>query len=296
MMFGFRDKFTYLECAKCGCVQLQDIPADLGKYYPENYYSFQTHGFLKTLLRRQWASYALGGINPIGWLVTRKFAPYDSALPIREAKVPKSARILDVGCGSGLLIQDLWYHGFKHVSGADPFLQHDLAYPNGPTVFKKELSDFKDQFDVIMLHHSFEHMDHPAQVMRDLARLLAPDGLVIIRIPFASSFAWKHYGINWMHMDPPRHLYLHTHASIDLLSAQAGLKVESVRYEGNESQFWGSEQYLKDMPLRDARSYATNRRKSMFSSEQIKEFKARAAENNRRQEGDMVCIYLRKKK
>src|ERR1035437_10617754 len=44
MMFGLRDEFTYFECAVCGCVQIQDIPADLGRYYPQNYYSFQESG------------------------------------------------------------------------------------------------------------------------------------------------------------------------------------------------------------------------------------------------------------
>ena len=41
MQLGLREMFTYLECANCGCMQLQNIPANLGKYYPnEGYYSF----------------------------------------------------------------------------------------------------------------------------------------------------------------------------------------------------------------------------------------------------------------
>ena len=40
MMFGFRDKFEYLECGQCGCVQIINIPTNIAKYYPDNYYSF----------------------------------------------------------------------------------------------------------------------------------------------------------------------------------------------------------------------------------------------------------------
>ena len=33
--------FTYMECGNCGCMELQNTPANLGKYYPnEGYYSF----------------------------------------------------------------------------------------------------------------------------------------------------------------------------------------------------------------------------------------------------------------
>ena len=40
MMFGHRDRFTAGECGRCGCVQLLDPPADLGRYYGPGYYSF----------------------------------------------------------------------------------------------------------------------------------------------------------------------------------------------------------------------------------------------------------------
>ena len=40
MMFGFRDKFLYLECLECGCLQIAQIPADMSKYYPKKYFSF----------------------------------------------------------------------------------------------------------------------------------------------------------------------------------------------------------------------------------------------------------------
>jgi len=45
--FGLRDEFRYLECGACRCVQLVDVPADLSKYYPPNYYSFASSGRLR---------------------------------------------------------------------------------------------------------------------------------------------------------------------------------------------------------------------------------------------------------
>ena len=40
MMFGFRDEFKYFECANCACFQIENIPQNMQKYYPDNYYSF----------------------------------------------------------------------------------------------------------------------------------------------------------------------------------------------------------------------------------------------------------------
>jgi hypothetical protein len=56
MMFGFRDEFTYFECSKCGCLQIAEIPINMEKYYPSNYYSFQkiySDNFIKKVLKRK---------------------------------------------------------------------------------------------------------------------------------------------------------------------------------------------------------------------------------------------------
>src|SRR2546428_4329197 len=104
MMFGLRDQFAYLECAKCGCLQLLDVPSDMSKYYPADYYSLRQNSWIKVFLRHQWASHAYNGFNPLGWLVSKKFFPYREMYAIRRAKIPKSARILDVGGGTGQLL------------------------------------------------------------------------------------------------------------------------------------------------------------------------------------------------
>lgn len=44
MMFGLRHEFTYIQCAKCGCLQIARIPEDMDVYYPDSYYSFQQTG------------------------------------------------------------------------------------------------------------------------------------------------------------------------------------------------------------------------------------------------------------
>ena len=40
MMFGTRERFAYFECSACGCLQIETVPADMARHYPDNYYSF----------------------------------------------------------------------------------------------------------------------------------------------------------------------------------------------------------------------------------------------------------------
>lgn len=40
MFFGTGEEFTYFLCDKCQCMQIMEIPEDLGKFYGNGYYSF----------------------------------------------------------------------------------------------------------------------------------------------------------------------------------------------------------------------------------------------------------------
>jgi SAM-dependent methyltransferase len=292
MMFGFRDRFHYLECAACGCVRLLDPPSDMSRYYPPNYYSFAPTSWLQDTVKQRWAVHAAGQRSVMGWLACQLLGPYESMIAVRRAEVPLDARVLDVGCGSGRFIRDMQTVGYRHVAGLDPYIDHDLKHPNGVTVYKRELSEMQGEFDVVMLHHSFEHMEDPARVLCELGRRLAKGGRILLRIPVAGSFAWRRYGVNWMGLDAPRHLFLHTAKSIELLASKAGLRVSSVVFEGNATQFLGSEQYERDIPLADRRSVYSGGPRRWIGWWRARKLRPRIAELNRTGQGDCACFEL----
>jgi hypothetical protein len=152
----------------------------------------------------------------------------------------------------------------------------------------------KARFDLIMLNHSFEHMPDPGAVLQTAAAMLTDTGTVLIRVPTVDSYAWDHYREHWVQLDAPRHLYLHSRASIDVLAAQSGLAVSDVIYDSDAFQFWGSEQYARNIPLESEISYKRSKDRSIFSQEQIAEFRKRARELNANNRGDMAAYYLRK--
>ncbi len=294
MQFGLRDPFEYFECASCGCLQIKEIPDNLDKYYPENYYSFKTKKNpkkkpLRTFLRRQRSRYCLFGNNKIWPLRSKK---YGSFRWLKKTKTTFDSAILDVGCGNGNLINRMQRDGFQNLMGVDPFIKESLFYQNGVTVLKKGILELEGQFDLIMSHHSFEHMPQPLNVLKKFHELLKPEKFVLIRIPVAACFAWRHYGVNWGALDAPRHLFLHTVKSIRLLSEQAGFKVADIEFVSTENQFLHSELYLRNIPLKDRAHYLDDSQIALFSKKQIEDYRAKAIELNNIMQGDQVCFYL----
>jgi SAM-dependent methyltransferase len=293
MLFGTRDPFEYIECAACGCLQIKEIPDNLEKYYPENYYAFKTKNPkkkpLRTFLRRQRSRYCLFGNNKLWPLRSGKYGSFSW---LKKTKTSFDSAILDIGSGSGKLLNRMQRDGFQNLLGVDPFIKESLFYRNGVTVLKKDILELEGQFDLIMCHHSFEHMPQPLNVLKKFHDLAKPGKFVLIRIPVAACFAWRHYGVNWVALDAPRHLFLHTVKSIELLSEKAGLKVADIQFDSTENQFLHSELYLRNIPLKSRARYLDDTKDRLFSEKQIEEYRARAVELNEKMQGDQACFYL----
>ena len=78
------------------------------------------------------------------------------------------------------------------------------------------------------------------------------------------------------------------------LAEKAGLKLEQVIYDSSEFQYWGSEQYLKDIPLFSANSYLENPSKSIFRKSDIRAYSKKAKELNKNNQGDSCAFFLKK--
>ena len=118
----------------------------------------------------------------------------------------RSASILDIGCGNGNLIASLAEVGFRNVLGADPFIAQDIVHSNGARVLKREANEVEGQFDVVMMHHSLEHIWDQHGTVAEVARLVKSGGRCMIRIPTIDCWAWEEYGRDWIGLDPPRGL------------------------------------------------------------------------------------------
>lgn len=297
MMLGLRDEHEYMQCSACGCLQIVRIPENLPEYYPnEDYYSYasvaESNSLKKYLLKKR-DYYAATGKGFLGKMLSIK-KPQAKLETLQPMHLKKDSKILDVGCGAGHLLHSLSEAGFTQLLGVDPFNKEDIHYPSGLKILRQSIFETSDTWDVIMMNHSYEHVAEQHETLQAIASKLAPGGTCMIRVPTVSSWAWQEYGVNWVQLDAPRHLFLHSVKSMEKLAADSGLYIEQTAYDSFDFQFWGSEQYRQNIALNDERSYAVNPEKSIFSTTEIQDFESRSQELNAIQQGDQIVFYIKK--
>ena len=169
MMLGLGEVFKYLECNNCGCLQLIEVPNNLYKYYPSNYYSLQDppeihfRSQFKKIIKSLRDSFMITGVGVLGSIIQRIFPNHSIELiNFRIAKLKKIDKIVDVGSGLGIIPYVFYNAGFRNLIGLDPYLDSDIKYESGLCIKKMDFLDFNEKnLDVIMYNHSFEHLSNP---------------------------------------------------------------------------------------------------------------------------------------
>lgn len=298
MMYGLREEFDYFQCASCSCLQIVRFPEAMSKYYPGDYYSFNKYdgkkfnGAKGAVKLKQYEVAVLGGEayqNTFGKILGKKEYKI-----FKDLEVTKETRILDIGCGNGRnFLYPLAEIGFKNIVGCDPYLNETIDYNNGLQIKNVPVFEMDGVYDIITYHHAFEHLHNPKENLEKVLDLLTPGGVCIIRIPTVSSLAWEKYKTDWVQLDAPRHFFLHSQKSMELLAEKTGFELYKVAYDSTHFQFTGSEKYLKDIPLSDPKPNGFA--KSIYRKTENWKFGRRAQRLNRAEQGDQAAFYLRKK-
>ncbi|MEO6339043.1 MAG: bifunctional 2-polyprenyl-6-hydroxyphenol methylase/3-demethylubiquinol 3-O-methyltransferase UbiG [Caulobacteraceae bacterium] len=165
------------------------------------------------------------------WSPHGKFAPLHRFNPVRlgfireqalerfgrdpAARAPfEGLRLLDIGCGGGLLCEPMRRLGFA-VTGVDASSRNiavarahaedgglDIDYRCATA--EQLLAEGQGPFDLILNMEVVEHVAEPGQYLRDCARLLAPGGLMIIATlnrtakAFALAVVGAEYVLRWL--------------------------------------------------------------------------------------------------
>lgn len=287
-MFGMNECFEYIKCAQCGCMQLLDEKMDMSQYYRGDYYSFNLQykpNIVRDFLGKEFFKYKLERFSILGYFIN-KMVPSKMQNWVQKDFVKFDDSILDVGCGSGRLLQLMQHRGFKKLRGLDPFNPEIINYGDDLVIYNHSIFDEHNKYDFIMLHYSFEHMPDPFAVFSKLNDLLNEDGSLLVRIPLIDSYAWRKYGTNWVQMDAPRHIYIHTLNSFVYLSRQCGFDVKKVIYDSGEYQFVYSEKYV--------RGYTYDSPEKICTKKELKKLRLFASELNELHDGDQATFYLKR--
>ena len=289
MMLGYKDEFKYGECVGCQCLWLLSQPGDMARYYPAEYQKGRigTLSGLRLVLARSRNRYAIEGTGLLGRVLEGR-RPNPRLRALRGLGLGGSSRILDVGCGDGAVVEDLRLLGYELSHGIDPMRVFEEGSGREPFVERKTLDQMEGVWDAVMFHHSFEHLADPGAALLLVADLLAIGGVCVLRLPIVPCYAWEHYGANWVQLDAPRHLFIHSQKSLGKLSSVAGLKIVRCWRDSGAFQFWGSERYVAGLPLREEVGEFPVTRST------LREY-ARAADRlNRTGQGDQAAFVLRK--
>ncbi len=291
MMLKTEEVFQYLKCEKCHTLSLLEVPQDMAQYYPKHYYSYNgsipknsTLEPLKYLLRCSAMRGRLGCGNIVDTLVSKlKQTAY---IWLKNDMIDVESHILDVGCGNGFLLKDMQKYGFKHLIGIDLYAKEEI-YEKNLHILKKDITILdKNQYDLIMYHHSFEHIINPHQELNLLYNKLKDGGTLLIRIPLCDSYAFRKYQEYWVQLDAPRHIFLHTIKSMHLLAKRHHFRIDDIVYDSTSFQFTGSECYLQNLSMGE---YS-----KIFTSKELKILDKKSKELNNLHDGDSACFYLKK--
>jgi SAM-dependent methyltransferase len=184
--------WTLYKCLACATSFLHPMPdsAAMATFYGEDYYGRAGKKF----------------VGPVEGII-RSFR-YMRAKTLHRLK--PAGRILDVGCGRGLMLMYLKDWGYE-VDGVelDP-----LAAERAQKNLKQEIflsldrtaHILRHQYGAICFWHSLEHLQNPGNALRTADRLLAPGGVLVIAAPHMESLQSHLAGQHWLHLDLPRHL------------------------------------------------------------------------------------------
>ena len=178
-------------CKKCGFIFTNPRPTqeEMNHFYRETYRLFYTGNPAPsveykdhlTLLKRQWF--------------------YNRVRSSLERRLIFDPAILDVGCGSGVLLGVFRKNlPQSRLYGVEPFVEYAkfAEKKNGAEVHCTDVDNFileqktlAGSLDLITLYHVLEHLYNPVEKLLKLREFLKPDGLLLVQVPNALSPHWQ---------------------------------------------------------------------------------------------------------
>lgn len=136
--------------------------------------------------------------------------------------------LLDIGAGTGDFLVVAKKDGWQ-ITGIEPGEKpRNIAIQKGVS-FANDLAELQDNsFDVITMWHVLEHVPDLEFQIKELKRLIKPNGTILIAVPNFNSFDANYYGKFWAAFDVPRHLWHFSKTAIEKLFAVENLKLVKI--------------------------------------------------------------------
>jgi len=209
-----RENLNVLKCGKSGVIVLEEILTNQS-YYESNVNYTQSNKV--ELVNEEIETRPLEDD-------IRRFESLESLIADSD--------VLDFGCGRGGFLQLTQKISRKSVGIELNEVNRKSINGQGIDCVKSisQLSD-GDSFDLITLHHVFEHLIDPIGVLNDLQKHLKDDGVIVVEVPHARDLLLETFNLKsfkdftfWS-----EHLILHTEESLATFARESGLVVKEIK-------------------------------------------------------------------
>ena len=136
--------------------------------------------------------------------------------------------LLDIGAGTGDFLLTAKQNGWETIGVEPSEKAKGIAIGKG-IKFSDITQDLESHsFDVITMWHVLEHVPNLEIQIKELKRLVKPNGTIIIAVPNFKSYDANYYGKFWAAFDVPIHLWHFSKTAIQLLFQKENIKLEKV--------------------------------------------------------------------
>lgn len=157
----------------------------------------------------------------------------EAILELTQPFLSKDARVLDVGCASGRMMEVLRDRGYTQLTGMD-ISEHavqETTRKGFEDVHEANLQEgvslSEGAYDAVFMLDVIEHFTRPYDALQEVRRLLAPGGVLVVTTPNSNSVLRYVLGKRWALADKS-HVFYFTPFSLGYLLGKVGLRVRSL--------------------------------------------------------------------
>ena len=131
----------------------------------------------------------------------------------RLEESPQGARLLEVGCGAGILVQEARKRGWSvdAVELSAELAARARANNPGAEIITGDIQDQEPRgrgYDAVICLDVLEHVLSPMAAVECFREMLRPGGLLMLQTPNTRSLRARMQGKKWDMLDPDQHLNL----------------------------------------------------------------------------------------
>lgn len=232
----FGEDWEIFLCEDCKAFYLAPLPSadQLARAYDESYYGEEEKKFSFPLIER--------------------ILDYFRSSRARSLKayLKDGDSVLDIGCGNGGFLKSLKSFGTYKLMGSE-LSENSAKRAAGHKDIQLFIGSLKNEdfenesIDLITLFHVFEHLTNPKDTLEFIQQKLKKNGTLVMSFPNVDSWQSKFFKGHWLHLDPPRHLFLFKPKDFIEIMREMGFELVKEKYFSMEQNPYGAVQSILNL-------------------------------------------------